>query len=139
MPNGRTHDLITYILSILFIPLVLIFNGVNLNSYVLILSFIFSALMFNGDLDTNSSPYNRWWVFKMIWIPYQLIFTHRSIWTHGFILGTLIRVLYISIIPMLFFTPDIINIINNYNTEFILLLIGLEIGAMSHTIADKLL
>jgi uncharacterized metal-binding protein len=139
MPSGRTHDLISYILSIFAIPLVLVINGMNLISYILILSFAFSAYMFNGDLDTNSRPYNRWWVFKMIWIPYQLMFTHRSIWTHGFIIGTSIRILYIAIIPMIFFNLSIIGIIANNYFECIMLLIGLEIGAMSHTIADKLL
>ncbi|MDZ7785998.1 MAG: DUF2227 family putative metal-binding protein [Candidatus Saccharibacteria bacterium] len=27
----------------------------------------------------------------MIWIPYQLIFEHRSVFTHGIIIGTVVR------------------------------------------------
>lgn len=139
MPSGRTHDLITYILSMFIIPFVFIINGININSILFITSFLFSALMFNGDLDIiNSRPFNRWWLLKMIWIPYQMFFSHRSIWTHGFIIGTLIRVIYIAAIPTILFYNDIVGIVNLYNNEIIIVIIGLEIGSMSHSIADKI-
>lgn len=121
------------------IPFVFIINGININSILFITSFLFSALMFNGDLDIiNSRPFNRWWLLKMIWIPYQMFFSHRSIWTHGFIIGTLIRVIYIAAIPTILFYNDIVGIVNLYNNEIIIVIIGLEIGSMSHSIADKI-
>lgn len=138
MPNGKTHDKITGLITLIITPVIFIVFGLNLSSTILIVSFLFSALMFNGDLDTNSRPYNRWWVLKMIWIPYQLMFTHRSIYTHGFIIGTFIRVLYITIIPIIFFYDNIIGIIEYNYLEIIIVLIGLELGSMSHTIADNM-
>jgi uncharacterized metal-binding protein len=97
--------------------------------------------MFNGDLDTNSKPYNRWFVFKMIWIPYQLMFTHRNIFTHGVIIGTTIRIIYIGIIPFLYFYYNHgINILTDVISikDLIVILIGLELGSLSHSVPDWL-
>ncbi|MCK9416724.1 metal-binding protein [Candidatus Dojkabacteria bacterium] len=141
MPNGRTHDRINLIL----LPIILIASTIILKSIpdVLIISaaYLFSSFMFNGDLDTNSSVYNRWWLMKIIWIPYQLIFTHRSIFTHGILIGTIIRILYLGIIPfiILHYNQDI-NIIDNIisTKQLILGFIGLELGNTIHTISDKI-
>lgn len=139
MPCGRTHDLITNILGILVIFFTFVFNGFNIESGLIIIFFYFAGYMFNGDLDTNSRAYNRWWVFKMIWIPYQLLFSHRSIFTHGFIVGTLMRLIYVFIIPFIFFSGEIIDFFVNQTNFIIFALVGMEIGAMSHTLADKFL
>lgn len=142
MPNGKTHDIITFII----LPVICI--GTYLHSNIIITliissSYLFSSLMFNGDLDTNSRPYNRWWIFKMIWIPYQIIFYHRSVFTHGIIIGTLIRIIYVMIIPVIIiyfsFGYEIIsNFINTYHWELIYILIGLEAGSSVHTISDTI-
>jgi uncharacterized metal-binding protein len=96
--------------------------------------------MFNGDLDTNSRPYNRWWLFKMIWIPYQLMFDHRSIFTHGLIIGTIIRILYIGLIPfIIILVKEDVQIITSINLSiWILIFIGLESGSAIHTISDRI-
>jgi len=97
--------------------------------------------MFNGDLDTNSKPYNRWWVFKMIWIPYQLMFNHRSIFTHGIIIGTIIRLIYIGILPFLFFYfYKNLNILTELIPirYLIISFMGLELGNTIHTLSDKI-
>jgi len=102
--------------------------------------YLFASLMFNGDLDTNSRPYNRWWLLKMIWIPYQLMFNHRSIFTHGLIIGTIIRIIYICLIPIIiiYFKGDIETVKNLDTSLLLLVFIGLESGAAVHTIADKI-
>ena len=61
--------------------------------------YMFGGYMFSGDLDIKSREFRRWGYLKFIWIPYQKLFEHRSVFTHGFILGTIIRILYVSIIP----------------------------------------
>lgn len=141
MPYGKTHDRITLIvLPIVVLTAYLIFNSFYL-TLILSISYLFSALMFNGDLDTNSKPYNRWFILKMIWIPYQLMFGHRSIFTHGIIIGTVIRIIYIGIIPFLYFyyyhniniLTDVISI-----KDLIVILIGLELGSLSHSVPDWL-
>ncbi len=143
MPNGRTHDAI----SLITIPIVIISSYFIIEDLILIfivsLSYIFASFMFNGDLDTNSKPFNRWYILKMFWIPYQLMFYHRSYFTHGIVIGTMIRIIYVLIIPLLILISiDIKNLmifINVISHEYFLYsLIGLEIGSTIHTISDKL-
>ena len=138
MPQGKIHDIITAVAT----PVV-VWGAYHITkevkTTVIITSlFLFASLMFNGDLDILSSPYNRWWIFKFIWIPYQKIFHHRSIYTHGLILGTIVRILYLSIIPIviLYFQHDL-SFIKSINLHMaIIIFIGLELGSALHTIAD---
>ena len=111
MPNYKTHDTITYLLLIFLIPISLLYIGINIYSLIFIVSYIFSGLMFNGDLDCKSKPYYRWWIFRFVWIPYQSLFKHRSFFSHGILIGTLIRLLYILIIPLTFYFHEIINFV----------------------------
>lgn len=140
MPNGKTHDTITLIT----LPLVVVSSHYFLSEIkemiIIIISYLFSSIMFNGDLDTVSKPYNRWFILKMIWIPYQLMFNHRSIFTHGIIIGTIIRILYISIIPIMYLiSTNQINLIYMIDLRLLLItFIGLEIGSSIHTISDRL-
>ena len=140
MPNCKTHDIITAATT----PVVAYVSYKSTNNYeicaIITISYLFASLMFNGDLDIKSRPYNRWLFLKFIWIPYQTIFNHRSIFTHGLIIGTIIRLLYIGIIPLLF-----ILIKGNFNiitqiplNVLIMIFIGLELGSAVHTISDKI-
>lgn len=141
MPCGKTHDRITFIvLPIVVLIAYLIFNSFYL-IHILSISYLFSALMFNGDLDTNSKSYNRWFVFKMIWIPYQLMFSHRSVFTHGILIGTTIRIIYIGMIPFLYFYYNHdINILTDIisTKDLMVVFIGLELGNISHSFPDWL-
>lgn len=140
MPNGRTHDIITFTVA----PLVggvsyWITKDVKISGIILGF-YMFASLMFNGDLDTNSRPYNRWWLLKMIWIPYQLMFEHRSIFTHGLIIGTIVRIVYMGLIPFLIvlFKGEL-QVITTIPLNIILLsFVGLELGSAIHTISDKI-
>jgi len=140
MPNGRTHDRITFIVAPIIGGGSYYFTRDIKTILILMSAYFFASLMFNGDLDTNSRPYNRWWLFKMIWIPYQLMFNHRSIFTHGLIIGTIIRLLYLGIIPFIFILlKGNIQIFMSINLSiWILILVGLEVGAAIHTISDKI-
>ena len=146
MPDGKTHDKITLILAPFIFGLTFLITKDIINTIIILSAFLFSAFMFNGDLDTNSRPYNRWWLLKMIWIPYQLMFTHRSIFSHGIIVGTIIRVLYLTFFALLIlwliygrhFFNEFWSFIIQYENIIIGVLIGLELGNMSHTFADKI-
>jgi uncharacterized metal-binding protein len=89
---------------------------------------------------------------------------HRSIFSHGPIVGTTLRVLYLSIWIVLFgmlglilvqlfrdftwswekFVRDVaptlfqgtVHSLISYRTEWIALFVGLELGAMSHALSD---
>lgn len=57
---------------------------------------LFGGFMFGPDLDIQSRQYTRWGPFRFIWLPYRMLFRHRSRWSHGIIFGTLIRVVYFA-------------------------------------------
>jgi uncharacterized metal-binding protein len=140
MPNGKTHDRITTITTPIVMGMGFWITNDPVTTVIVSLSYVFASLMFNGDLDTNSRPYNRWWVLKMIWIPYQLMFKHRSIWTHGLIIGTVIRITYLVVIPVIILLiKGNLEILLTIDTDILIpVVIGMELGAASHTIADFL-
>jgi uncharacterized metal-binding protein len=51
--------------------------------------------MFGPDLDIYSRQYQRWGWLRWIWLPYRKSMSHRSILSHGILIGTLLRVAYI--------------------------------------------
>jgi len=137
MPSGKTHDKITiFLLPILIFTLYYI--GIpTLTNIIITLSYLFSSFMFNGDLDVPSKVFYRWSFLRFIWLPYQNI-PHRSILSHGLIIGTLLRVLYIGIIPLIILYFSEFNLSILWCMETLYVLIGLEIGSATHSIADKI-
>jgi uncharacterized metal-binding protein len=140
MPNGKTHDTITFIVAPVVAGLSYWITKDLKATSIIFGCYLFASLMFNGDLDTNSRPYNRWWLLKMIWIPYQLMFEHRSVFTHGLIIGTIVRILYIGLIPaIILLVKSDLQVINTIQLNIIILsFIGLEAGSAVHTISDKI-
>ena len=157
MPSGVTHDRIT----LWILPWVTGITYASTRSGELSLIFaggvLFSGMMFGPDLDINSIQYKRWGIFKPIWLPYRKCMSHRSILSHGPIIGTCIRLLYLFLIIAVtgIFAVAIAQLIfgfdwnwhdfvrekftllkNQYRRETIVVLIGLEVGAMSHSFSD---
>ena len=119
--------------------------------------FLFSGLMFGPDLDIYSRQFQRWGWLRWIWLPYQKSLHHRSFLSHGPVIGTAIRVLYLAtwmgmlaIVGLLvvyvvwevqwttvqmMFQFAARSLLNHYQ-ESIALFIGLELGAMSHSLSD---
>ena len=154
---GRTHDRIT----LACIPIV---GGLSLSlsqspelTISLCSSFLFSGLMFGPDLDIHSKQFNRWGLLKPIWIPYQKILPHRSWLSHGPLIGTVLRLLYLGTWILLIAATITLglNAIDSttvlqwpnlqthaqqfwqdYPNEMVAAFIGLELGAMSHSISD---
>lgn len=167
MPSGRTHDSITLwcLPAIAGLTLALTQSG-NLTLLVSA-GFLFSGLMFGPDLDIYSQQYKRWGVLRWIWLPYRKSMRHRSHFSHGIILGTIGRVLYLALWISCFasvgilvsaiaqqqlgstenwqilaqqnFSTGIQLVTTTFKThpaECLALVIGLELGAMSHSISD---
>lgn len=157
MPSGVVHDRIT----IWLLPWIagITYYVTRSSELTLILScgYLFSGLMFGPDLDIASVQYKRWGLIRGIWLPYRRFLRHRSVFSHGLILGTCGRLLYLLVIVFLTATfvvaiaqmcygfawnwQDFLYrqwniLIFQYPQEAIALLIGLEIGAMSHSISD---
>ncbi|MFV0387966.1 MAG: metal-binding protein [Pyrinomonadaceae bacterium] len=162
MPSGKTHDFITFFLSI---PIFLFSWGTFgfRNSAILTSMFLFGGLAFGPDLDTNSLQFRRWNMFRFIWIPYRLVFKHRSRWTHGAFLGTFFRVVYfagfVSILAFLaaylaaeyfsFGEQNLSGFMKSWHSigkftrekfgaySLYIAFAGVWLGALSHILADK--
>jgi uncharacterized metal-binding protein len=100
MPSGRTHDSITlWCLP----PLALVgWQFTRDGTLVLILCgcFLFSGLMFGPDLDIYSQQYKRWLCLRWVWLPYRRSMSHRSVLSHGMVIGTVLRVAYVVTIVL---------------------------------------
>lgn len=157
MPSGITHDRIT----LWILPWVAggTYSLTRNGELTLIVSsgFLFSGLMFGPDLDIYSLQYKRWGILRGIWLPYRQVMRHRSLFSHGPIIGTCLRVLYllllISILAVFVvaiaqlvwgftwnwqqFAQQKSNLLTTqYLEELIGLFLGLELGAMSHSLSD---
>ena len=98
MPSGKTHDAITLLLAAPTFAAGWGVTGSMALAVTALCATLFGGLMFGPDLDIQSRQYARWGVFRFIWLPYRLMFRHRSRWSHGIIFGTLIRVIYFAIV-----------------------------------------
>ena len=94
MPGGKIHDAITIILAPIAGAGCYLFTRNPVTTIIFTGAFLLGALMFGPDLDTDSRQFARWWIFRPIWLPYKLFFSHRSRWTHGLLFGSLLRVVY---------------------------------------------
>ena len=158
MPSGITHDRITlwtlpWVASITY--------GLTKHNGDLTLllasGFLFSGLMFGPDLDIHSIQFKRWGWLRIIWKPYQKLLHHRSVFSHGPIIGTCIRVVYLFFfvaaiaifvvgLAQLFFgftwnwrnfVAEQFHLLTDHRyQETAALFIGLELGAVSHSISD---
>ena len=157
MPSGKNHDRITWIcFPIVFTVCLLTTQNLPI-AIITGICFVFAGLMFGPDLDIHSVQIKRWGWLQFIWLPYQKNLKHRSIFSHGFLIGTIGRILYFAIVIFLlaiflvtiaqiifgfpwhwqeFLTKLFSQIFVEYRTLSIFVFIGLELGAMSHYLAD---
>lgn len=167
MPSGRTHDRVT--LWSLPVVAAIAFERTRSSNLTLLVAggFLLGGLMFGPDLDTYSRQYQRWGILRWIWLPYQKSIRHRSPLSHGLLLGTAIRVVYIAIwvallgaiaislsavarqlsgedrIWHVLASQDIKGMaawmgrsLQSNLSQWFALLVGLELGAMSHSLCD---
>lgn len=158
MPSGRTHDRIT----LWTLPLVVAAAGrLTLDwrlTGVVAAGFLLGGLALGPDLDIHSVQYKRWGWFRWIWLPYRGSMRHRSRWSHGPIIGTVVRVLYLGVWLGLggLLVLELLNGLGQtqmtwgevgaglgrsfrqYGWEWLALLVGLELGALSHYSSDWL-
>jgi len=156
MPSGRTHDRITLWTLPVLAGMTLAIARNSTITLIICAGFLFGGLMFGPDLDVLSVHYKRWGWLRWIWIPYRGSIKHRSVWSHGPIIGTTVRVLYLSVwLTVLgLFGLALINevlrvgwtwngvgqsfhrLFQQYTVEWLLFCSGLELGALSHYVAD---
>lgn len=159
MPSGKNHDRITWLCLPWIVSVAMLITREAGLTLLTALGFVFSGLMFGPDLDIYSIQYQRWGWLKFIWLPYQKGLKHRSVLSHGFLIGTILRILYLLLIFWLIaifclaiaqlilgfawnwqsFLIETYQVIKSYYlAEVITLSIALELGAMSHYLADNI-
>ncbi len=141
MASGKNHDR-----AILFAsPLVLV---VGCYQFGLELGIIAGASHFLGgywlspDLDIKSRPFLRWSVLRFIWVPYQRLIPHRSPLSHAPVLGSLLRLAYLTawLSPLWLVFPDLQRM--QWAIDWgkaLAFLVGVELSALNHLLLDGLL
>ncbi|WP_404788806.1 metal-binding protein [Altericista sp. CCNU0014] len=158
MPSGATHDRITLASLPVVSGLTLLASRDASITLSLAGSFLFSGLMFGPDLDIYSVQFKRWGILRWIWRPYQKSMRHRSWLSHGPIVGTIVRLAYLglwaallgavfiwiatlnrwSLWPWQAIKSQLQQIALQYCWQGLAILIGLELGALSHTWSDSI-
>ncbi len=95
MPSGNTHDRITAWGMPVVAAITLGAFRDPATTLAVTGGFAVGGFFLSPDLDIHSVPYKRWGPFRWIWLPYRNMFRHRSPWTHGVLIGSTVRVLYL--------------------------------------------
>ena len=149
MASGLEHD---KAIKIWTVPLGILI-GIICNAQLGIIfgiTFLIGGLWLSPDLDTLSIPLRRWGLLRIIWLPYRKLIKHRSFFSHGILIGTTIRLLYLIGITILIsylvskiFDIDPILSINSlklikdlYPEELLASFVGIEASAWLHLIKD---
>ncbi len=162
MPSGKTHDVITFILTVPAFAAAYVTTYSIVSAATVAAAFAFGGIMFGPDLDTVSRQYARWFFLRFLWLPYRWCFKHRSRFSHGLVFGALLRVIYflgVSTLAVYLLSLVASSLIGSrpydlgYFTEvwrsigefvrehlgsdfLLLVFIGLWLGAASHTFTD---
>ncbi|RMF46735.1 MAG: hypothetical protein D6755_06230 [Anaerolineae bacterium] len=110
MPNGKVHATATVITAAVSTPILL-----TLTTPPHALSWAggcLCGLILTPDLDLERPTKShaivrhsagRGWmlVWFLFWYPYARLLPHRSPWSHAPVIGTLLRVAYLALLPML--------------------------------------
>ena len=146
MASGRHHDSATILLGL---PLGLAIGVLwgTLTGVIAAAGFLFGGLWLSPDLDTRSNALKRWGPLGGLWWPYRRLIPHRSVWSHGPLLGTATRLLLLlswcllisSLIPAL--NPNALlsvleTTIRSHPDRAAALLLGLEASVWLHLFQD---
>jgi uncharacterized metal-binding protein len=146
MASGRDHDRATC-LSCLPFGLLL---GVVLGHWCGLIgavAFFVGGLWLSPDLDTRSNALRRWGPLAFLWWPYRRLLRHRSVWSHGPLLGTIGRLsvltawlwCLLAVIPGADWKTCWSNAIQWFNAQpqqAVAMLVGLEASVWLHLILD---
>ncbi len=150
MASGQEHEKATRLWSLIFGLTI----GLLLDIEIGIIggaAFAVGGFWLSPDLDIHSRPFKRWGILQVLWWPYQRLIPHRSFLSHGPIVGTSIRIIYLTMISLLIFL--LLKILGLTNTSFSInsihevikqnpkhitsILLGLECSAWLHLFQDS--
>ena len=111
MPNGKRHATATLVVaSCSFLTLALV---CDVPTAIFTSLGCLAGLVLSCDLDVQAGSRSNHYVrkfagivvaalWKTIWMPYAWAIPHRSVWSHGPIISTAIRLLYLGFLPAAF-------------------------------------
>jgi uncharacterized metal-binding protein len=141
MASGRNHDR-----SILFTTPIVGIIGVSYSLELGIVAgfaHLLGGLYLSPDLDLVSTPFKRWGVLRVLWLPYQkLIPCHRHWLSHGVIVGSIARLSYLAawLLPLWFLLPGLRQVEWAITWQkAIAFILGVELSALNHLLLDGLL
>src|SRR4028119_1259281 len=141
MASGKNHDR-----AILFTSPIVGIIGVSHSLELGIIAasaHLLAGLYLSPDLDLKSKPFKRWGVLRVLWLPYQkLIPCHRHWLSHGVIVGSVVRLLYLAalLLPLWFIFPGLRQLDWAITSEkTIAFFLGVELSALNHLLLDGLL
>ena len=149
MASGSSHDRGTWLLALPFGLICWPFLG-WIGSASAALAFLVGGLLLSPDLDTRSRPTRRWGPLRLLWWPYRKLLRHRSLLSHGPVLGTLGRLGYLGGLVLVLAgllsplgSPSPVDLLhwgqlvwNRHPVLLLLALAGLEASAWLHLIQD---
>ena len=98
MASFRTHTNVNNLVNVaITLPGVLIVPD-NPRVYMFSIGMVLSTCFMGPDADMNGSIPDLL-TGQLFWQLYSKAITHRSIWSHGIGLGTIVRVIYVETIP----------------------------------------
>jgi uncharacterized metal-binding protein len=100
MASGRSHDQATRRLALPFGLLWAPWLGL-VGVAVAAGAFLIGGLWLSPDLDTRSRATNRWGPLGWLWWPYRRGLSHRSLFSHSPVIGTVGRLTYLALALLL--------------------------------------
>jgi len=120
MPGYKDHKTVTFVTSVLTAGAVFVGYQITyrvgeklellppgavdekLPNTLFVMGLVTAGVMFGGtlnspDLDTPSTPYNHWGIFRFIWLPYQIMIKHRSPFSHWPVLASVFKLTYLFV------------------------------------------
>ena len=92
MASGRAHDRATLLFSALLGVSAAVIWGLD-TGLVAAAACVIGGLWLSPDLDTHSNALRRWGPLRGLWCPYRRLIPHRSLWSHGPLIGTALRLM----------------------------------------------
>lgn len=149
MANGKEHEKINLFFLAIGIGGALFVSQHFIHGVSVVLGYVFGTYLMNPDLDLKSLPYRRWGLLRFIWIPYQT-FKHRSIWTHGYVIGDVIRyaylttwfilfayvISYITGVPHSTYVGYLLGAMVHYKSSLLSFIFGNMLSSAAHILTD---
>lgn len=116
-------------------------------------SFAWGGLWLSPDLDTRSRALRRWGPLGWIWRPYRTLIPHRSLFSHGPLIGTGLRLAWMLTVVMVAWfglsalpgwssptpsegLPMVLRWLREHPRPLLAVLLGLETSVWLHLILD---